>query len=300
MFGISFLCLFAAAALAQQPGRQIIAGSTTLKSGVFVRFKSILASTGLSTYDIGRGLGQGGITGVADGIRREMVDSSTGLYFGYDLVVGAGEDKNGYLITFRPPVEAERNSMGTALKYLPLPKYPPPMVVHDGDVIVLDLMVSPDGKQKLTDYVEILSQAPEPGAANTTAEPRDFTLDDGPVRFDAERIAIWINGRKYSGLSGFTGKNGATFWIAFPDQGRYILSLAPHDGFVASGAIRDNVVSFRDGVQEYEVRFLSPIAGAGKAWNLHMMHDPSYEPNHNQRHIISMGTDRLENLRPRQ
>ncbi|MBZ5582563.1 MAG: hypothetical protein LAQ30_10240 [Acidobacteriia bacterium] len=299
MFKISVLCLFAAAAAAQQPGRQIMAGSATLKSGVFIRYRAILASTGASPDDFGRGLGEGGIVGgAADGIRREMVDRSTGSYFGYDLAIGPGDEKNGYLVTFRPLPEIQRRGQGTALKLLPIPKYPPPMIVHDGDTIALDLMASPDGKQKLTDYIEILSHEPEPRAATTTADPRDFTLDDGPVRFDAERITVWTNGQKYSGLFGFTGKDGATFWIAFPGQGRYILSLARHDGFTLSGTIRDNVASFRDGGQEYELRFLSPIAGAGKAWRLYIMHDPTYQPWPNQRNMIFMGTDRLENLLP--
>lgn len=236
--------------------------------------------------------------GAADGIRREMVDRSTGSYFGYDLVVGPGDEKNGYLITFRSLPEIHRIGQGTALKLLPIPKYPPPMIVHDSDTIALDLMASPDGKQKLTDYIEIFSHEPEPKAATTTADPRDFTLDDGPVRFDAERITVWTNGQKYSGLFGFTGKDGATFWIAFPGQGRYILSLARHDGFNLSGTVRDNVASFRDGGQEYELRFLSPIAGAEKAWRLYTMHDPTYRRLPNQQNMISMGTGRLENLLP--
>jgi hypothetical protein len=174
------------------------------------------------------------------------------------------------------------------------------MVVHDGDTIALDLMVSPDGRQRVTDYIEIYAKKPEPKPAMTTIEPRDFTVDDGPVTFDPMLYTIWIQGQKYSGNSGFSTKPGATFWIAFPGQGRYILSPVPQPGFILSGAIRDNVVTFRDGGREYEVRFLSAIAGAGKAWNLYMTHDPTYEPKPNQQNKISMGTDRLENLVPKQ
>ena len=185
----------------------------------------------------------------------------------------------------------------STLRLTPLPINPPPQSVQEGDTIELDLMVSEDGKQKLTDYIEILSRPMEPAPATTTAEPRDFTVDDGPVRFDPLSVSIWINGQK-SQRSGFTLKPGSTFWVAVPGQGRYVLSLTSHDGFVKSGTIRDNVVAFEAGDQECEVRFMSPIAGAGKAWNLYMLHDPTYRPPSQARDWITTGVDRLDNLLP--
>jgi hypothetical protein len=44
------------------------------------------------------------------------------------------------------------------------------------------------------------------------------------------------------------------------------------------------------------VRFAGPIAGPGKAWNLYVLHDMSYEPNAASQSIFSAGTDRLDNL----
>jgi len=139
---------------------------------------------------------------------------------------------------------------------------------------------------------------PEPRPATTTAEPRDFTVDDGPVAFEIPQMTIWINGQKYQGAAGATGKPGATFWLAFPGQGRYVLSLTPHDGFTRSGTIRDNVISFEDEGQLYEVRFMKPIAGIGKAWNLYVLHDLTYQPPPNQTSSIYAGVDRLEDLLP--
>src|SRR5260370_10497915 len=193
----------------------------------------------------------------------------------------------------------ERIGGGTPLRLMTLPKYPPPQIVHDGDIIELDLMASPDGKQKLTDYIEIFSPHHEPPAASTAVQPRDFTVDDGPVTFDATQFTIWKQGQQLQELLGFTSRPGATFWIALPGQGRYILSLTPHDGFTKSGAIRDNVMSFEIAGQEYEVRLMSPIAGAGKAWNLYMLHDVTYEPKQHEQKIVNIGTDRLENLLPK-
>ena len=306
MFRTSVLCLFTAVVLAQQPGRQLMAGAVSLKSGVTLRYKSVLASNGASPYKIGLGLGEGGIAVSGNNrITRTMIDSRSQSYFGYDMAIGAGDDVTGYLVTFEPPTRVdpvlkhERTVPPNSLKPMPLPIYPAPIIVHDGDTVAIDLMVSPDGKQKLTDYIEIYTHNIEPKAATTTAEPRDFTVDDGQVTFDPMLYTIWIQGQKYSGRSGFTTKPGATFWIGVSGQGRYILSLVPHAGFALAGAIRDNVVSFRDEGQEYEVRFLAPIAGAAKAWNLYMMHDPAFEPQPNQRNMVNMGTDRLENLLPK-
>jgi hypothetical protein len=301
MFRISLFCLFSVAALAQPPaGRQIMSGSGTVSSGVTIRYKTMAVPADIDWS----GLGGGGISIEANSIHRDMTDKRSGTYFGYDLVIASGDAVNGYVATFQPlsSTAGVMSRGGAILTRAPDPRFPPPQVLHDGDVIELDLMVSPDGKQRVTDYIEFLAHAPEPSAAAgsaANAEPRDFTVDDGPVTFQAERVTVWSDGQKVPGTLGFTGKPGATFWVALPGQGRYILSLVPHDGFIKNGAVRDNAIAFQDGSRNYEVRFLGPIAGAGKAWNLYLLHDPTYTPNPNQRHLINTGTDRLENLLPK-
>jgi len=269
--------------------REIMSGDWTLKSGVMIRFCSLLTPAG----KFAESLGGGGIGGGEDAIHRTMTDHKRGVYFGYDLVIGKGDAASGWVATFRPLSEKGDPS----LKALAL-KLPAPQVVHDGDIIELDLMVSPDGTQRLTDYIQILAHAPEPAAATTTAAPRNFTLDDGPVTLDPLGMTIWTNGRKAEGSPGVTVKPGATFWIAFPGQGRYVVSLLPHEGFTQSGTVRDNVIAFLDGGHQFEVRFMNPIAGAGKAWNAYVLHDRTYQPRPNLKGFINSGTDRLENLLP--
>jgi hypothetical protein len=220
-----------------------------------------------------------------------MEDRAARTYFGYEL----GLTPNGsgsYLATIGPLTSSAQATDG--LKPVFLPKYPPPLTLRDGDVIALDLMVSADGKQKLTDYIEVVAH--EPAAAAVSAPARDFTLDDGPVTFDTFLMTIWVDGKKQEGMTGFTGKPGSTFWIAFPGNGRYILSLTPYDGLRKAGVVRGNVISFQDGGRDYELRFMSPVAGAGKAWNLYVIHDRSHELRASQRGAIAMGTDRLDNL----
>jgi len=273
-------------------GRQIMAGDCTLQSGISIRVRTVATPQGID-WSI---LAGGAMASEANTIHRVTIDKRRATYFGYDLLVGSGDAASGYLVTFQPlsSTAGLMSRVSANLIRAPEPRFPPPQVLHDGDVIELDLMVSPDGTQRVTDYIEFLAPRPAPSAA----ELRDFTLDDGPVTFHAEGIAVWVDGKRAYGI-GFTGKPGATFWIAFPNQGRYILSLVPHEGFVKAGAVRDNAMQFQDGDRSYELRFSAPVAGAGKAWNLYLLHDPAYTPNPAQRLFINAGTDRLEKLLPK-
>jgi hypothetical protein len=294
MFKTSFVLAFAAVAMAQNPAsdRQIMAGSGHLKSGPVLAFRSMLTPAGAPP----KGLGGGGIWTDANTMHRYMIDRNSRLYFGYDLVLGARDATGGYLATFQPLSQTDHlgSEEIAGMKLMMLPKYPAPQTVHDEDTIAVDLMVSPDGSQRLTDYITILGQ--QPAAAKTTAEPRDFTIDDGPVTFDITQLTFWKQGQLYRGMSGFTGKAGATLWVAIPGQGRFILSLVSHEGFMKAGTIRDNVASFANSGQQYELRFQSPIAGAGKAWNLYVMHDAAFQQDSLHRLSVNMGTDRLDNL----
>jgi hypothetical protein len=236
-----------------------------------------------------------------------MIDRDSRSYFGYDLAIGAGDAANGYVATFQPlslTVDSLPKGLtaGRSLKPLPLPRFPAPQVVRDGDVIELDLMASPDGKQRLTDYIRILSHRPEPEEpvpAKTTAKARDCTFDDGPIHFNCDRTRFLVNGQLVDGADYCDGPTGGTFWFVIPGQGRYILSLAPHDGFFKAGEVRDNVILFQDGHQQYEYRTLRPIVGTGGAFNLYMLHDPAYQPEpYRKDAVVICGMDRLENLLP--
>ncbi len=286
MIRISLLVLFPTVLFAQN-AREVISGSIGMKSA-WVRYKSILTWTGAPPA--GSTGGGGGISGgTTDTVHRSVLDTTSGSWFGYDLRIVPDGPANQYIATFGPPTGS--GNKGESLRS-PM-KFPPPEVVHDGDTIELELMVSPDGRQKLTDYVEVFSHMPLPPAATTNAASVDFSLDDGPLKFKTP-LTVWRQGVPV--MPGFTGKPGATLALALPNQGRYILTLLPHDGFVKAGAIRDNVVSFEDAGVAYEIRFMEPVAGADKAWNLYVMHDISFQAPGNQRDMVIVTTDRLANL----
>ena len=243
---------------------------------------------------------------------RFVTDKVYQQYFGYDLTVNAGSASGQYRVTFSPLSIGPDQLQPSGLSPVPLPQYPEPQIITPGDTIAVDLLVSPDGKRKIVDYIEFSFGTPsDPPPATSTGEPKDYTIDDGPLKFDFIGY-VAINGRKFQGQTGFfKGKQGgATLWFAFPSQGRYILSLAPHDGFSKMGMVRDHVVSFQSNGQRYEIRMGSPVVGAGGAWNLYGFHDLSYKPENSEQTpipgsipagtvMVIGGTDRLENLLPR-
>jgi hypothetical protein len=87
-------------------------------------------------------------------------------------------------------------------------------------------------------------------------------------------------------------------WFYYPGQGRYVLSLVPHDGFSKAGDIRDNVISFQGEGQQFEIRTMKLIVGSSAgAWNLYVLHDPTFQPK--EAGSVQFATDRLENLLPK-
>ena len=303
----SLLLFIASAALAQpgigaashgdipSQGKVIMAGSANLGKAAYIRYKTTITGTGNSA-----GRSSGGVVGGSNLVHRYMVRQTDGSYFGYDLVLGPGDAVNGFQISFQPLTIAEQylqsRANGKALVPMPLPQYPPPQIVHDGDIVALDLMVSADGTQKLPDYIQFSLKPSEPQAASSTAAARDFTPDDGPVFFEVEQARFFVDGQPYRGSAGLQTRPGSTFWFAIPNQGRYILSLVPHDGFIRNGEVRDNAIRFADAGHQYELRTLGKIAGSGGAFHLYMRHDLSYQPKPGEEHRISGGVDRLENL----
>jgi hypothetical protein len=94
----SLYFLFATVALAQpisilsissggpEPGRWVMGGTGALRSGISIRFKSMLSQPGTVAGEVSAsGFGQGGIGMDTDAIHRVMANRMNGSYFGYDL-----------------------------------------------------------------------------------------------------------------------------------------------------------------------------------------------------------------------
>jgi hypothetical protein len=281
----------------------IATGGSTSNRAVCLEFKVMAEPPLRSPGSFGGGIMRDGNT-----IHRLFFDRTGPSYVGYDLVVLSGDASTGYQVAFQSLSNLtemrERFAGDLTLKQMPEPVYPSPQLVHVGDTIALDLMVSADGRQKIVDYLKLSPPlSSEPPAPAATGEPRDYSVDDAPIGITIQsfvRTSVSIGGRKFTGRVGFLQGNGGVLWIYFPGQGRYVLSLAPHQGFFLAGAIRDNSMQFRDGGGEFEVRLDTPIAGAGNAFNLYLLHDPSYRPRPEQAGAVIVGLGRLQNLVPKQ
>ena len=302
---ILWLVLYAARCLAQvSTGHELASGNAVLGSGETVEYKTLIEPplSNSAFLPVGSGFHNAG-----NSIQHFVYDRGSRSYFGYRMAVTPGVTPNARQVTFGPLIESE---MRDALKSVagdlplnpaPLPKYPAPQTVYDGDTIALDLMVSPDGRERIVDYIRLGFGAkpvkPPPAA---TAEPRDFTLDDGPVNFSTEPPQVRIDGAAFPGIVLMYGsKGGATVWFYFPGQGRYILSLAPHEGFARSGVLRANDISFRADGHEYQIHTPKPLAGTRQAWNLYVARDPQFLPRPALVKAVVGGADRLENLLPK-
>ncbi len=268
----------------------LMSGSGTLRAGFTVKFAAYAIPGGkqASMY------GEGGILDEPDVVHRFMVDPVTYTASGYDISV-VGDAERGYYASFRPLTKTGMTDETGRAPRIVVPQFPPLTRVKDGDTIFLELMASRDGTQKIVDYIQIVRTRVAPDRGTATGDARDYSVDDGAVTFDTGLIGVWVDGAMEN-PQGFTGKPGATFWLSFPGNGRFLISLDPHSALPRNGTARDNTMAFEDSGHSYEIRFASPIAGAGKVWNLYVGRQAGYTPPDTARKVIRCGVDRLADL----
>jgi hypothetical protein len=298
------LALTAAAAHAQlNTGRNLGTGVVVLDSGVTLRYKTVVEPP-VKDSAFHPGGGTFGPTG--SGMEHAIYDVSTESYFGYEMTVWPGDDAATRKVSFGPLSLARMQKALKAvagdrpIKPAPLPAFPAPQVVRNDDTIALDLMVSADGRERIVDYIHFsfgVTPKPQPAA---TAVPRDFTIDDGPLKLALDQADVFIDGKKFGGIVViYASEGGATMWFYFPGRGRYLLSLVPHEGFVKAGVVRANVVTFSADGNDYEIKLTDPIAGVDMAWNLYVMRDASYLPRPAIVRAVVGSYGRLEDLLPK-
>lgn len=175
------------------------------------------------------------------------------------------------------------------LTALSLPKYPDAQVVADGDTIAFDVLVNSKTGVKIIDLIKVTTSMSQPLSPNVRATAagrnnrptKDFSIDAVEMKITASRLAI--NGtpaNENSGKFGI-GLTGALIWFYAPLQGRFILSLAPLEGydFQKAGTIRGNKISFSAGGNLYEWTSSAPIvASQNDNWNLWILHQPDFVP----------------------
>jgi hypothetical protein len=148
--------------------------------------------------------------------------------------------------------------------------------VGDGDTIALDLLASPDGQQKLIDYIDVSCKVPDPNSASVIA--RDASLDD--LEMSIADPTLYVNGTLVAAQRRGVRLSGSLVWFNFPGKGRFILSVIPrrNQGFVLAGTIQNNAMTFGFGTDRYQVKSIGTIFSTGQPCNLYILRDPSFDP----------------------
>ena len=123
--------------------------------GLSVRFHAVVDPPLANPQDLKLGWGVFKLQTKGQNVwHRFVTDKVNQQYFGYDLTVDPGGLLGQYRITFSPLSVGPDQLQPSGLSPVPLPKYPEPQTIMPSDMIAVDLMVSPDGKRKIIDYIE--------------------------------------------------------------------------------------------------------------------------------------------------
>ncbi len=201
---------------------------------------------------LGYGSGTNDKTG---NIFRVMIDRTTRTYFGYEVRVEPLAQRNDFRMTFHPldlspkvlesihidnPSTWTKRDVGAAAARPLYPVRDAPDVVHTLDVIAVDLLVNPDTRQKIVDYVVL--QWPNRtwtfdvpirrGFDYAPGNARDFRLED--VRLTLTAPVLSVNDRVEGNSRDV--ETGTRILVYVLNRGMYKLSLVPQPGFHKAGA----------------------------------------------------------------
>ena len=229
---------------------------------------------------------------------RTVVDSVRAESAGYEVLLEE-QHPGEYLATFGKVVNSPLEiSFMTGNKSSPRePVLPEPKLVHDGDVITIEILSNPATGQKLFDDLKIGPRVQQPPAgvvpsvsrvyANIpesqtipTVEgiARDFTAADAELRLT--QPGITLNGTPQTAGLPAPAETGSLLWVYLPGHGRYIFSLAPHPelDFRKAGEVRGGSVSFTLGGDTVTLESYIEIAPGHAPYILYGLHDPLWEP----------------------
>jgi hypothetical protein len=233
-----------------------------------------------------QGIGGGVINGKQ--LHRIMVDSQNRAYFGYDITMEPLPEHDTYRVTFGR-LSVSREDLGalgdevTRYQQLPDPGWggSPVRTVRAGDVLTLDLLINSVTGQKIVDYITVQStdnppeklgpmrwdEVQEPGT------PRDFEARDAFMDLNIRSLTIDGKVMPHGNVS------AAVPYMAFPDLGRFVLSLAPRPelGFHLAGVIRGSNLNFKINNHTVELVASGRIAPGAGPFNLYVLQQADWE-----------------------
>lgn len=242
-------------------------------------------------------------------VHRLLVDGHGNIVFGYDLLVNAITATHTFRVTARPldklfeaRLSARREGASvntrTPFNVNTITHATGEHTVEDGETFALDLLVNDQLGLKVVDYVKVASDKSRlqlaPGTPPVPA--RDFAVTN--VELAVNNYELKIDGNTLRTASVRRSCTGSLLWLALPEQGRFIFSLAPHTGydFEKVGVIEDNKIVFSWKGVRYEWISAAPIVGSGGVWNLWVLHDPTYVDGFQSPGDKRKGESRLERV----
>jgi VWFA-related protein len=90
----------------------------------------------------------------------------------------------------------ERYAPGAAVRPAAQPKFPPPQTLREGDTIALDLMATPDRRERLTDYIRISN----PGAAEIVTREAPLSFKTRSAMVAVPLVVVDAQGRSVGTL----------------------------------------------------------------------------------------------------
>lgn len=112
---------------------------------------------------------------------------------------------------------------------------------------------------------------------------KDFVGKNVPISITIP-FEVLVNGKVWRGHTigwhlDYPADTKSAIWLGLPGRGMYILSLYPREGhgFQKAGAIHANVITFHDGVDQFEIRTSGPILTSDGPWTLYLLHRSDME-----------------------
>ncbi len=284
-----FIVFFIAPAQ-ERAKRQLI---VPLAEGGFVAFKSETAwadtkKTSLNFQEMQGVFDSQALVDENHVIHRVLVDKAGKFIFGYDLFVEPKPAAKQFKIAVNPldsqfegkllarSSDGQQSSPANA-RISTLPQSAEPQLLEDGDSFALDLLINQNTGIKIVDIVKVSFDRSSLWDINPRTLPRDFTPD--AVELSIKDYRLLINGTAVAfGKSG--GCTGSLIWFYLPDRGRFIFSLVPREGyeFQKVGVVDNDKIEFTIKGDHYEWISSAPVLRGGGAWNLWVLHDPTYTP----------------------
>ncbi len=269
--------LVALGLLACGPGQAvsvtIMTASATNNKKVHLQFETRLEPSGDPSQT--RSLG-GGVLVTDTVFHRFLSDRNSKTYYGYDISVEAIDKDSNLRVTILPlSIGPERLKFPAPEAWTALtpPRYPEPQMARLGDTMAFDLFINPTTGQKVVEYVRF---GDKHRMETATGPARPFTIHDVELEVTAPRITK--NGALLEAPPEASTVRGHFVMLYVPPNGRFVLSLVPHPeaGLLKAGEVRGSTLRFQIGEDVYEINSKGRIAPGTKAYDLYVLHDPTY------------------------